>query len=93
VEHHPRVQQQHVQQEKDTNPEPLTTQSPRVPIDTSPRVQFDLRANEEHPFEARDTPGLIVESPAPQQTKPQSILKKPQIVASDLIAARVASRR
>ncbi len=89
----PRVQQEQVQQKH----EPLTIHPPRVQIDTPPRVQFDLGANEEQPFDATTPPRLIVESSAKskhqQQPKPPPILKQPKIVASESIADRVKNRR
>ncbi len=66
-------------------------------IDTPPRVQFDLGANEEQLFDATMPPRSIVESSAKsnhqQQPKPPPILKQPKTVAPESIAARVKSRR
>jgi hypothetical protein len=56
-ERQPRVQQEQTQK-------PLTIHPPRVQIYTPPRVRFDLRANEEQPFDANTPPQLIVESSA-----------------------------
>ncbi len=71
--------QQEQEQEKN---EPLTINPPRMQIDTPPRVQFDLGANEEQPFDSTTPPQLIVASSA-----------KPRIATSESIANRVKRRR
>jgi hypothetical protein len=72
------VQQEQVQEKN----EPLTINPPRMQIDTPPRVQFDLGANEEQPFDSTTPPQLIVAS-----------LAKPRIATSESIADRVKRRR
>ncbi|KAL7483460.1 hypothetical protein ACHAW6_009107 [Cyclotella cf. meneghiniana] len=69
-----------------------TYHPPRVQTVPPPKVQFDLVANEEQPFESNKLPWLIVESPKPKQPAPNSILKS-KVIASESITDQVKSHR
>ena len=76
---------------------PLHAHSTRAQIDAPPRVQFNIKGNEEIQFDAGLPPQLMVDSSTAstqqQQPQPMPILQQPTIISSESIADRVKKRR